>query len=77
VKRCTEKQGGARSVSRYDIRTTRAYAPVWTLRNPKPIFYDADTCARVTVEVDFWDEESAADFQAKILAMMPRTADEK
>lgn len=67
-----EKPDGARSVSKYDIRIQRAYRPYFAVSNLKePVFFDTDTCARLSLEIDFFDDAAASEFEAKILSMMP------
>lgn len=67
-----ENPEGARSVSKYDVRIQQAYRPLWALGSKEPVFFDADCCARLSIEIDFFDPEAASEFQARILAMMPK-----
>lgn len=70
--RVTEKPGGTRGVSTWSARIQRAYNPLWAFTGHKePVFFDADTCARLVIEIDFYDSDAAAEFQSKIIAMMP------
>lgn len=50
------------SVYRYDLRVIRQF---------DSMYVSANTGARVTLEVDFFDASEAEEFKAKILAMMP------
>jgi hypothetical protein len=71
VSQVLEKPAGARKVSKYEARIERTYYPIWTTRLGDPVFFDADTCARLHIVVDFYDDDAATEFQAKIIAMMP------
>lgn len=62
-------------ISKYDVRITRAYNPMWRLGMKDPLFFDKDTCARLSVEIDFFDDDAAVEFEKTIIAMMPGRED--
>ena len=67
----TEKPDGARSVAKYEASIERAYRPFWAMNSERPVFFDSDTCARLHIIVDFYDDNAATEFQQKVIAMMP------
>jgi hypothetical protein len=36
-----------------------------------PVFFDKATCARLSIEIDFFDDDAAVEFEKTIIAMMP------
>ena len=67
-----EKPGGARNVVRWDVRIVRDYRPVYLLSN-KRAGYDSGEAQNVVVQigVQFDDDESAQEFEAKVRALLP------
>jgi hypothetical protein len=67
-----EKPGGARNVVSWDVRIERDYRPVYLLSN-KRAGYESGTAQNVVVQigVQFDDDESAQEFEAKVRAMLP------
>jgi hypothetical protein len=61
-------------ISGYDVQIQRAYQPMWRISDEpsKPSFFDENTCARLSIVIDFFDDAAANAFQAKVLEMMPR-----
>jgi hypothetical protein len=71
-KQVEEKPGGARNVVKWDVRTVRDYRPLYFLDRTRA-GYDPDGGQFVTVNigVEFEDDESAQDFEAKVRALLP------
>lgn len=64
-----------KGISKYDVRIRREYRPYFVISSKDPVFFDKDTCARLSIEIDFFDDDAAVEFEKTIIAMMPGRED--
>jgi hypothetical protein len=67
-----EKPGGARNVVKWDAHTVRDYRPVYFMSGERA-GYEPGKVQYVTVQiaVEFDDDESAREFEAKVRELLP------
>jgi hypothetical protein len=68
-----EKPGGARNVVGWDVRAQRRYHPVYLLTGDR-CGYDNPDNTTVHISVEFDDDASATEFEAKVREMLPEVA---
>jgi hypothetical protein len=70
LSKAVEKPGGARNVIKWDVRITRDYHPVYLLTGKRYGYLDAERPV-VSITVEFDDDTSAVEFEAKVRALLP------
>jgi hypothetical protein len=68
-----EKPGGARNVVKWDLHIQRDFHPLYLLTGKREGYLDAERPV-VSINVEFDDDASALEFEAKVRAMLPEVA---